>query len=250
MTDLPESPGHDDGARYFFVHVMKTSGSTFRQHLLRNFAPGEVYPDPAIDEDGSIRAYTSCEYLLGLPAARHRHIRAYSGHFPWVVTDLLGGDMVTMTMLREPVARTISFLKDCQRNNPQHLGRGLQEIYEDAVMFGGYVWNHQSKLFALAPDDVPLGYASIIEVDDRRLATAKENLERVDVVGLAEHHDEFLDEVRARCGWTMTKVPDLRVSPSVEVPRSLLRMIEAENRADLEFYEFARDLRRRSRDRG
>jgi hypothetical protein len=42
-----------DGARrYFFVHVMKTGGATFRRHIEDNFPePGAVYPDPAVDTE-------------------------------------------------------------------------------------------------------------------------------------------------------------------------------------------------------
>jgi hypothetical protein len=74
---------------FFFVHVMKTGGATFRQHVYANFSHGEVYPVP--NEDDMDRAWL-VDYVLTLPPDRHAAIRAYTGHFPFVVSQLLGVD--------------------------------------------------------------------------------------------------------------------------------------------------------------
>ena len=39
-----------EGRRFFFVHVMKTGGTTFRRHVDANFpGPGAVYPDRVLE---------------------------------------------------------------------------------------------------------------------------------------------------------------------------------------------------------
>src|SRR5689334_6063385 len=50
--------------RFFFVHVMKTGGTSFVFQLLRNFAPDEVYPDVALDR----RSPTDAEPYASLTA--------------------------------------------------------------------------------------------------------------------------------------------------------------------------------------
>ena len=40
----------DPDTRWYFLHVMKTAGTTFRGHIDNNFAPELVLPQPGVDE--------------------------------------------------------------------------------------------------------------------------------------------------------------------------------------------------------
>lgn len=235
--------------RYFFVHVMKTGGATFRRHVYANFGDDEVFPDSRLD--GDMRdANMDIEHLLTLPEERRAKIRAYTGHFPFVVTDLMNEDLVTLTILREPVSRTVSYLKHCKRHHKQHQHLTLDEIYDDPFFFPSFIHNHQAKVFSMTPDDKLESYMDVIEIDDERLETARRNIERVDVLGLNEHHAEFLAEVEERLGWEIKAVPDQRVSEEPWVASDDLRQrIAHDNAADLEFYEDVRSEYRRRRSR-
>ena len=102
----------DDGQRFFFIHLMRTGGTTFEQQLRKSFPRAEVYPNPDLDfPDGDIMHHLDVPYLLGLPPERLDAIRLFYGHFPYVVTEMLGGGFVTLTVLRDPVERTISLLR-------------------------------------------------------------------------------------------------------------------------------------------
>ena len=135
---------------------MKTAGATFRHHIRANFASAEVYPDKRFDPDLTV-ANVRLDYLTSLPASRRAAIRAYTGHFPFVATDLLGGPLLTMTILRDPVDRTISFLKHCKRYNQHHHDLRLEAIYEDPFVFRCLIQNHQAKLFALLKPEDAIG---------------------------------------------------------------------------------------------
>lgn len=244
LNGTPPPGGVDRRRPYFFIHVMKTAGSSFRQHITDNFDAAATYPDPALGWD-ILALYGNIPHLLGMSAEEHRGIEVYAGHFPFVVTELLHRDLVTMTILREPVARTISYLKHAKRSEERHHDRVLEDIYEDLHVFPGLVWNHQSKIFSMTADDPLQQITDVIEVDDRRLALAKENLEKVDVVGVTEQYGEFLGEVEHRFGWTIAPHANRNVGQSDAVPDSLRRQIAEDNEADLELYEFACELRRR-----
>jgi hypothetical protein len=221
---------------------MKTGGATFRQHVYDNFRAGEVYPSRLYDADMN-KANTSIEYLLGIPQERRDLTRAYTGHFPYVVSELLGDDFVTLTILRDPIERTISYLRHCKRYHTKHSGLRLEEIYEDPFYFPCFIHNHQSKIFAMEADDALESYMDVIDVDERRLRLALANLEQVDVLGLTEHQPELVHELAQRFGWRFRDRPDRRVSDEGwDVSRAFRRRIAADNEADIAFFDHARRL--------
>jgi hypothetical protein len=233
---------------FFFVHIMKTGGATLRRHIYANFETGTVYPVPKRDD---MSRASLIESLLELPPERRAMMRGYMGHFPYVASQLLGVEPVTFTLVRDPVERTISYLKHCKRYHDQHRELSLEEIYRDPFYFPCFIHNHQTKIFAMTDDDRLESYMDVIDIDDRRLAIAKENLVRVDILGLQEHYGEFVDGLRARFGWRFDRKGNRRVSREPwEVPAGLRERIAADNAADVEFYEHARQLleqRRRMR---
>ena len=230
--------------KFFFLHVMKTAGGTLRRQILANFARDEVYPYKKLDPDVMDANYR-IDYLTGLPRERYERIRAFTGHFPFVAVELLEMELTTITMLRDPVERTLSYLRHCRHYHSRHRGLPLEEIYEDPFFFPSFIKDHQAKLFAFTREDEPQSYMDALDVDAERLAAAKRNLESVDVVGTQDRFDDLLAELERRFGWARAEVPDQHVIERDEVPESFRRRIADDNAADMEFYEHALELCRR-----
>jgi hypothetical protein len=235
--------------RIFFVHVMKTGGATFRRHIEANLGEEHVYPNAAVDED-LLSANLSVPYLRDLPAERVRELRAYTGHFPFAATQILPGPFLTMTVLRDPVERTISYLKHCRKYQEQHRGMALEAIYEDPWYFPTMMENHQTKVFAITPEDDADTVAEVIPMDAARLALAQANLETIDILGLHEHYDDFVATASAHLGWPGTPPPSWHVSEPETIDASFRRRIEQDMAMDLEFFAFARDLHEARRREG
>jgi hypothetical protein len=245
-----------DGERVFFVHVMKTGGSTLKEALRATLDPAEVYPgqdDLTYREPGRLgfRHFTIA-HLMSVPDERRRRIRLYMGHFPYVVRDLLGGDLVTLSVLRHPVERTISLLRQLKRgttwvNATRRLPMSsltLEEIYEHERVYPRLIRNHQTKIFSMTLADQPEGYMQVIDIDEARLAHAKDNLAALEVLGLTERYDDFLDDVAARFGWHVGRDVRLNEAPPGEAPISdaFRRRIADDNAIDIDLYEHARAL--------
>jgi hypothetical protein len=238
---------NDRGAeRFFFIHVMKTGGGTFVQHIRANFDRSEVYPFAELDPEDELPRF-NIPYLTALAPERLAKIRLFMGHFPFVAVQLLGMEVQTITILRDPVERTISYLKHCQRYHDQHRALSLEEIYADPLYYPMLIRDHQAKLFSMTPDDQPDSYHDVIDVDDRRLEIAKSNLEQVDVLGLQERFEDFLAEIAHRFGWRFPQVSNRHVGGESDVSSAFRRRIAEDNAADLEFYEHARRLWERRR---
>jgi hypothetical protein len=230
---------------FFFIHIMKTGGATLRQHIYANFEAGAVYPVPKQDD---MNRTMLVETLMDISPERRARLRGYMGHYPYVATELLGVEPVTFTIVRDPVERTVSYLKHCKRYHEQHRELSLEEIYDDPFHFPCFIHNHQAKIFAMTADDRLESYLDVIDIDDRRLDIAQENLARVDVLGVQEHYREFLEELRERFGWRFDRAGNRRVSREQwEVPPGLRDRIAADNAADVAFYEHAKRLRERRR---
>jgi hypothetical protein len=259
VADLGK-PTETDGIepRWFFIHVMKTAGTTFSRELKQQFAAESIYPCAGIDYESptsaeGLESYIKIPRLLSLPPARRAGVKVYTGHFPYWVCAALDPDLVTMTLLREPVERSLAALRHFKRD-PAYRHLSLDQIYDDRVVFRFYVENHQTKVFGLGPDDNEDAINCGLTIDDARFSRAKENLASVDVIGLTEAYREFIDEIRARFGWWPAGVDaNRRENASREgwtaVPE-LRERIEADNAYDMRLYGYAKELIARRRDDG
>lgn len=156
-----------DTKKFLFIHIMKTGGTSLADIISANFDADERYPDACIAPDaGIVRRFEAYLYVPGLVAdvnALNGKLRMVRGHVPYAVRSLLNDSYVAMTLLREPVERTLSYLKHCKRYHTEHQGLELEEIYEDPWFHATFVHNYQTKLFsmsaqeALAEDRYPDG---------------------------------------------------------------------------------------------
>jgi Sulfotransferase family len=235
-----------DGVRRFFVaHMQKTAGTTLRDRLRASFTEDQIYPN-ASDGPDARTAVISVSHLRERWAARGGQIRLLTGHFPVRTAELLGVPFVTMTVLRHPVERTLSFL----RHQAERRQRGatedtpLVEIYEDPFRFEAMIQNHMVRALSLSPEEMLRGDGVLTTVPytQERLDTAKAALASLDAFGLQERFDEFCDELGRRFGLVVG--PPLRTNTTepVEVPAGLEDRIAEDNALDMDLYHFARRL--------
>ena len=106
--------------RYFFVHLQKTAGTSFSRQM-KEFGRPAIYPS---DQDGNpITRAIDVEHLLARWRDRRDQIRVITGHFPLCTVELLDADFNTFTVLREPVERTLSYLRHHRKMTARRTGR-------------------------------------------------------------------------------------------------------------------------------
>jgi pyrroloquinoline quinone (PQQ) biosynthesis protein C len=228
--------------RYFFVHLQKTAGTTMRQRLSHYFGEHAIYPNGS-DGKNVYQVVVSIDHLLERMAVRGHEVRVIAGHFPVCTAELLGGGFRSFTVLREPVERTLSYLRHHRQQTAEDRHKTLEEIYDDPFRFHGLAHNHMTKMFSLTLDEMTAGMLTRVEFTEERVQRAKANLASLDLVGVQERFQEFCDELNEHFGWSLGHQPKwANRTEQVEVSDAFRERIIADHAADLELYEFALQL--------
>ena len=232
----------EQSRRVFFVHMQKTAGTALRQGLINHFGKRAVYPTQGVDGTDPTQLVTSTDYLRERLAARGDEIEAITGHFPLCTAELLDGRYTTVTLLREPVERTLSYLRHHRKEDPADRDKSLEEIYEDPFRFQGFVHNHMTKMLSLTPAEMTDGMLTPLKLDESHLERATDALSGIDAIGLQERFDEFFAWLTDRFGWRLGEPETLNTTDPVEVPGSFRYRIAEDNALDVELYELAEEL--------
>ena len=100
--------------KLFFMHIPKTAGTSFRRFLERSVRElGGVVSLRGADgiwSDDS-ESYPSYAEFVAARGAGWRDCDLVCGHYPFHVVDFLHPDTTVITVLRDPLARTISHVK-------------------------------------------------------------------------------------------------------------------------------------------
>jgi hypothetical protein len=230
--------------RFFFVHLQKTAGTALWKRLQHEFAPAAVYPGP--DDGAPPATVLSVPHLRERWARRRGEIRIVTGHFPLCTAALLDAPFRTLTLVREPVERTLSFLRHHREMTPEDADRPLEEVYDDPIRFA-LVHDHMVKMLSLSAEEMTDGALTPVAMDRDRLARACTAADEMDVVGFQEDFDGFCDELTMRFGWDLGTPLFMNRSAPVDVPRALRDRIERDNALDIELYEHVRASRGRVR---
>jgi hypothetical protein len=228
---------------WFFVHLHKTAGTSLLQRLRIALGDDAVYP--TVSDNWTYFATMNLDLLRRRFAEQVDRIRVITGHFPLCTTELLGAPFVTFTVLRDPVERTLSALRDMRERDPEHRGKSLEEIYADPVKFRCLIQNHMVKMLAMTPEEMTDdGFLTELHLDADHLQRAKRNLvERIDVWGVQEHFEEFCNELMRRSGWDLGPPQFGNASTPYPAEDGLRERIADDNQLDIELYRFAVELR-------
>lgn len=225
-----------NGELYFFLHLQKTGGTAMVHRLQRCFGESAVYPSE-LDGD-AVERVINANHLLDTLRRRGDEIRIITGHFPLAVVELLDQPVRTFTLLREPVERTLSFLRHQQVMGDTRTD--LEEIYDDPFLFRGLIHNHMVKMLTLDAGAVRAsGALADVEMSDSHLGQAIDRLETIEVVGLQEDYERFVVNLEHAFGWDLGSPLWANRTPPQEASDELRERIARDNRLDVELYGHA-----------
>jgi hypothetical protein len=226
--------------RFFFCHLQKTGGTSAIRMLRRHFGDDRVYPNRS--DGDTAAAVISIPHLIARWAARGHEIELITGHFPLCARELLGVPFTTFTILREPIDRTLSYLRHHQRLTPADRGKTLEQIYDTRFRFHGLIHNHMVKMLSLTVDEMRGGALTPVAFSPERLARAKATLRAIDVVGVLDRFEDFCDQLQDRYGFRLGAPVVVNRTARTPVDEAFRERIARDNAQDVELYQMARGL--------
>ncbi len=231
-----------------FLHIGKTAGTTMRRILRRQFRSTEVLLIRnrilrALPRDGGRpNRELSIEYFANLPEEERARARLIIAHTVFGLHRFVPHPATYLTLLRDPVALTMSQYAYVARNPRHPLHAELVERHptlEHYIRSGVAIETDNSQTRAISGDiGTPFGGCT-----DEMLETAKRNIEQhFSVVGLTERFDESLLLMHRAFGWSRLYYVRANVTPQRRrepVSPSTRRVIEEQNRLDAELYAWA-----------
>ena len=239
---MADTDGSNAGSRFFFVHVQKTAGTALFTRLKRQFGTSAVYPNGDDGDVLTVLPQLSVDVLRDRWGVRRDEIRVVTGHFPLCTTELLGERFTTLTVVREPVERTLSYLRHHRMLTPEDGDKPLEAIYEDDFRYHALIHNHMVKMFSLTPGEMTDGALTSVEFTSAHLDRAKQQLATVDVLGLQEDFEEFCATLQQRFGWNLGAAVHANRTEPVAVSSSFRDRIARDNSLDVELYAHAERL--------
>lgn len=218
--------------RWFFVHLMKTGGTSLFFMLQRQFQRTDIFPPAenadqlAIDSSAAIEEIrnTSSPYKL------------VSGHYPYSSIEDAPGDWKTFTLLRHPVHRTLSSLK---RQRDRAEGESAESIYSDPIRHGMSFDNYMVKVLGSTPED---RVGDLFRCEQRHLDRALAALDDIDVIGVSEDFAPFVRRLEDTFGWNLGEPLEVNRTAEFDVPDALIERVWEDNKFDLQLYARALEL--------
>ena len=228
--------------------MQKTGGTSLYMRTKRHFGEAGVYPDDSDGDVEDVAPQLMVPVLLERWQRRRDQIRLIAGHFPLCTRDLLDAEFRTFTTLRDPVERTLSYLRHHRELNRADWDLTLEKMYEEPAHVGHFrhfTGNHMVKMLSLRTKEMTEGMLTLVDLDRDRLDRAKEALAEMDEFGFQEDLEGFAQRLERLWGWRLGDPRHDHPTKPIEVSASLRARIAEDTALDRELYEYARELARR-----
>lgn len=235
--------------KYFFIHIPKTAGTSFKKMLFSEFKKDRIFANE-FDQKRFGWKYPPLEEYLFLSQKDIDTIDLLVGHIPFFLNRIFEDkdDVLTFTFLRDPVNRVVSnlnyikfYLSSRHLEYRKYEKYSIEKIYDE---LGPNMANIQIRYFADRSFRPPYYFNQRKKLDDIGFENAKVNLDKVSFIGITELFSQSVELFNRRnFGIKIGDVVEVNKTPqNEEVQNDFLRRITTDNKLDIEFYEYGKRL--------
>lgn len=236
-----------------FTHIPKTGGTSLRHLIQQQFSPHEIFPDENMIRRNA-GLYPSPVSLTVMSRTEVSSIRFIRGHYHTGVRQLIPTPSRLITILRNPVDRTVSHVNHIMR----HSKKFAKSSFEDVLLAdpSKAFRNFQTRFFCIGyegirrtcPDSSHTNDCWALnrdhELTESDFQEAKKNLDQYEFVGDFEDLEQFGRAVmQIMFDVKIDSVPKSNVTyNNGEVSDQHVKIIEDANKFDFRLYDYARKL--------
>jgi hypothetical protein len=189
LTDPLQQPDH-----LLFLHIQKTAGSTLHNIIERQYSKRETC--------NIYNAIHGLQRFNETEQAKRDSYKLIKGHFAFGLHANLTGTSEYITVLRDPIERTISHFYDAAevKDHWYYEEINRRKLTLENVLDEGTMPNLENNMVRMLSGNNRIPFGSCTQ---EMLDTANSNLEKYfTVVGLQSRFDEFVTECAFRYNWT------------------------------------------------
>jgi hypothetical protein len=225
--------------RVLFDHLPKCGGTTVTRYLYEQYPAHEIFQ---IDGRQPLKSVET--FLAKTPTERAKY-RLIAGHLAHELLDALPTDLVSITILRNPVDRVISHYFYVLQDKGHYLHRSVKEQSIDLLT---YVNSGNAEL----NDWYTVHFTGLTKVEARELGdeAVKQALQtirdRYDVVGMLDQIETCMQKIKTIAGFRADfggyHLNKTESRPALEeIDEDVISAIQANNTLDLKLYHLLRE---------
>jgi len=199
-----------DERKFFFMHVPKTAGTTFRKMLDRHAPEGHLWPDQKFLKKNGNR-YPNRKQLID-NYKKELNSPIISGHYGMEIASLLPEDILILTFIRNPYERILSHIKHICALEKEFKGDPnlVLESKFDMIMY------LQSKMLNFKPHTREGAMKNL------------ECIERINFIGLTEEFERSITLCNKMFDWNLEMI-----KPQNQRNNEILAPLSGKNRSKI-----------------
>lgn len=177
---------------FFFLHIPKTAGTTFRHVLYNSFHPTAIFPNRKELTTQFNGKYPEVKKLknLEIPKLLQKENKIICGHYPIRITEIFPKNCKILVFYRNPLDRIISQIWHLKTHNSKFKNYSIDEIISDRLPFIG---NLQANMSGIK--DANTSGEEIYNI-----------LSKFDFIGNTEKFQDSLDLCNETFGWKLRNI--------------------------------------------
>jgi len=230
--------------KYFFLHIPKTAGTSFRKLLQTKFQDEETFPSRSdFEKRIQRRKYNSVKFLHNLPDSTSNKVKLLFGHYFFGAGDIFYGKtpFQRLIFLRDPVDRAISaifHLKYISRFT-QYRNLSHEEIFDLEI-------ERFSQMYVKKLSGYDASFKSE-DIKEKDFKNSIDNLSKFDFVGITEEFNKSIQLAEKMFNWKLGSVERQNQNikakkDKVDLEQKFIEKIKQVNHFDLKLYQMAKEM--------